>query len=801
MPKKRIAGNRAVTRHISAALLLGLSAAGTKLTSAQSVPPRAAAPMTTLTGTVSGADGGKISGATVSWVATPAANGYEAQILATAHTDDEGRFSFADALIKKSIKKIGPKKYEGRGPILIAQTPDKKAAFGQVPLELNAPAALTFSPTTELRVPVAGSDGKPIPGVRLQAVFLSERNRGIFFTLPAGMIVSEPSGADGVCVFPPLPQNLTARIEEAGGQYAQLPWQEAQIRLGASPVTAAEKPIKLLPGATVSGRVVYGPNGKPASGVRISAQGANGTDGWATGVTDAQGMYRLSRLPAGAYNIALDSDLTPDWTARAHENVSVTGGQIIADKDFPLIKGGVIAGSVTGEDGKTLANVPLGVYGPAHPQSSGWVQRAVTDAQGKYALRVPGGKQYLYIMTEDAPEGYALPADKSRTITVTDGKTLAENWKLPAGPKSQGITGIVVGADGKPVAEAEVRAQIVADGMPNIAGEIVRTDTTGAFRFEKQRKTVTVRARKGAAATVKNALATPGDKLTLSLTENAFATIKGSVTDADGKILPNARVQLEIWKNGYGMSVTETQTDAQGVYTFAEVWPDNSYNLQIQADGYGQKGTDVFEPKPGASQMIPAVTLRPANGVAAGKVVDANGDPMAGVRVSVSGRETPFQDTVTDANGRFRLERIVDEKIEIRAEQNRTTGAAIYVDKPIKNLAEAADVILVMKPAQGQTDAPADDGAAQSARANVTAKNRIGRPAPEWNPVGWVNAKGKLPSHLSGLRGKWSSLISGASAAAPVWRFCPMCSAPPRSCSRRASLLSASMIRAQPRRN
>jgi hypothetical protein len=120
----------------------------------------------------------------------------------------------------------------------------------------------------------------------------------------------------------------------------------------------------------------------------------------------------MPRLLAGHYNIALDLSGTLDRevTAVAHENVEI--GQ-----DFELIPGVLVNGTVTGADGEPKAGIEVGVYGPAHPNSSAWVQSATTDKSGHYVFRVPAGKNRVYVMS-----GPIMPEGSDRTIEAVDGQ-------------------------------------------------------------------------------------------------------------------------------------------------------------------------------------------------------------------------------------------------------------------------------------------------------------------------------------------------------------------------------------------
>ncbi len=59
----------------------------------------------------------------------------------------------------------------------------------------------------------------------------------------------------------------------------------------------------------------------------------------------------------------------------------------------------MVTGSVTWLGTDTPASgVQVGIYGPAHPQTSPWVEAVTTDAKGRFSLRVPPGRQRIYVM-------------------------------------------------------------------------------------------------------------------------------------------------------------------------------------------------------------------------------------------------------------------------------------------------------------------------------------------------------------------------------------------------------------------
>jgi hypothetical protein len=111
--------------------------------------------------------------------------------------------------------------------------------------------------------------------------------------------------------------------------------------------------------------------------------------------------------------------MAADWTAIAFADLPMKQGAIKQDLKFKLIKGGLVVGRVTDLDGKPIVGTNVGIYGPARPRSGAWVQHALTDADGRYRLRVPAGAQYIYLM--GGPTGSPFN-QMGKEIEVIDGK-------------------------------------------------------------------------------------------------------------------------------------------------------------------------------------------------------------------------------------------------------------------------------------------------------------------------------------------------------------------------------------------
>ena len=147
------------------------------------------------------------------------------------------------------------------------------------------------------------------------------------------------------------------------------------------------------------------------------------------------------------------------------------------------------------------------------------------------------------------------------------------------------------------------------------------------------------------------------------------ASIEGRVADPDGRPIAGAEVTVEIERDGLmALSLSgprnRVETGADGRFVVADLVPDRPVTLAVAKPGYGSEFTSSVRPPVDAI----AVVLRPSGGLK-GRVVDAQGDPVAGARVMAapdhralaSGpRRTPRRErppwSRSDADGRFLIE-------------------------------------------------------------------------------------------------------------------------------------------------
>ncbi len=140
----------------------------------------------------------------------------------------------------------------------------------------------------------------------------------------------------------------------------------------------------------ISGKVTL--KGKPAPQVTMGLYGdsalplPNGALGTST---DANGVYRLTGLPAGSYWV---KPMTPAFV-EVSRKVTIEDGETADGIDFELVKGGVITGKITDVEGRPLIEERVYLFDaePASNQTAetiGYVRfhDGETDDRGIYRI-------------------------------------------------------------------------------------------------------------------------------------------------------------------------------------------------------------------------------------------------------------------------------------------------------------------------------------------------------------------------------------------------------------------------------
>lgn len=179
--------------------------------------------------------------------------------------------------------------------------------------------------------------------------------------------------------------------------------------------------LKPMPPATavLEGRVIR-EDGRPAAGVRVVAnmqsEARNRLSHDVLGdrfagrypekflgliqaptYTRSDGTYRLSGLTSAPYDVLVEAEGT-GRVAPALLNVTAHEGQTLRLEDMTLTPGSLVRGRVVdAASGVGLPGVKVGCFGPHAPFSTP-PQQVITDAQGRYTLRVAPGRNLFFVV-------------------------------------------------------------------------------------------------------------------------------------------------------------------------------------------------------------------------------------------------------------------------------------------------------------------------------------------------------------------------------------------------------------------
>lgn len=313
---------------------------------------------------------------------------------------------------------------------------------------------------------------------------------------------------------------------------------------------------------------------------------------------------------------------------------------------YSRVEWSAVAGQVTDEAGQPLPGATVEIEGAS--------LYAVTDENGMYTIDTIGAG------------GYPVSARKpgyqpdSGLAQVGIGDTAIVNLQLTADDSQPGTMRVLVTSDAegtKPVSGATVT---LTDGPSQVpAGQ---TDSAGKVEFSGLTAgtyTVSVSAAKLADRVYGGVKVGPGQWTVLgaTLTDNTGGdpgSLSGFVQDINGTPIAGARVEIESGPQDVGRF---TLTDTRGVFTLDQL-PAGTYSFVATADGYESKSTGPIEIDAGEATPYTFV-LSPTGtselGAIEGQVVDEDGHPLEGVRVSMVQAPGDLLDTTTAADGTYQF--------------------------------------------------------------------------------------------------------------------------------------------------
>lgn len=240
------------------------------------------------------------------------------------------------------------------------------------------------------------------------------------------------------------------------------PWNPTRIVVGSVDIPGVDAVLDRA--ASVSGRVVD-PEGAPIEGVRVQLQSA--AFGFASTTTGTDGTYAVADLTPGDWRVAFEPPTGSPFVAEHYDDartyetqtvVPLASGAAVALNDAVLVRGNTIAGRILAPDGTPRPGIEVFAS-----MTAGGGRGGTTGADGTYTITGLADGDYTVSAQSDWADnlvGVAYPGTtrwaEAELVHVSGATTVQlDDLSLLAGAT---ITGTVVGPDGEPLANANVRA-------------------------------------------------------------------------------------------------------------------------------------------------------------------------------------------------------------------------------------------------------------------------------------------------------------------------------------------------------
>jgi peroxiredoxin len=350
---------------------------------------------------------------------------------------------------------------------------------------------------------------------------------------------------------------------------------------------------------------------------------------------------------------------------------------------------------------------------------------------GTFSFRHPPGEITLHALTSSGG-----PAQLQLTLVEGEDQT---DVTLELEPPLA-FKGKVVGPDGKGLAGAQVRSKWGGQTSPTETAEDGTFELPLGNQQPSQYQWLVLDATHPDLPGYRGMLAKPFQSESDAEGEiemKRAGTIRGRVVKEDGGPIASAKVRTTINAENRGWPDGNAETDESGRYDFSDALSGIEYNVTATAEGYGQDSSERLTLDEGETRELPDLVLIVADQVIEGTVVDEDGNPVAGANINCHSRATGSRQTTTDDKGRFRLENLVDENIQIWAFQYRPEG---QLQGQARAMAGDTDIEIVL----GEQARPVST---EERQGRVLA----GKDAPELDVAEWINGE---QITLASLQGK-----------------------------------------------
>jgi uncharacterized GH25 family protein len=586
--------------------------------------------------------------------------GYVVNRLTETTTEADGTFSFAAA---------GSDAYSRA--VIVARKSGLALGWAYWVMRENKQQDITLTPPQQLGGVVVDVEGKPL------------RDATVFVT--SGQIGTRP-GDQRYLLGPPARQLLAAKTDATGHFTLDNLAGDAMFDLGvekpgyATMMTfdqsSSGQRLSFATGKTdvrlvmhrearIEGRVVDRDSGRPVSGVSVVARSEQGIPSLQPEPATSQvdGAFAFDALLSGAYSlsVAMPEEGLAEWVA-APVPVALEAGQTQNDVTIAVSKGGIVEFVITAQaSGEPIDRARVSIRDAARNQGGS----VVSNVEGIARKRLMPG---TYQLSGPYKQGYTRGGGPP-SVTVVENTTQRVAMTLAESPK---VSGIVRDPEGKPVAGAEVLV------LPRSTRDAAVSDVDGRYEVVwdrsswGERDTTFCLLVRHAERNLAIAVEMGPDVRTLDVKLQPAVTVVGKVVNPDGQSIAGARITPMLRMSNWGSSIARNglETGPDGSFAVPALPRGQRYNIRAFAEGHGSADSDVEADRmQGDRVTVEALTLPVANLSISGRVVDADGHPIAGVRLEGYGEAQPNQvGTQTDSEGRFVLDGVCAGQIDLRAD-------------------------------------------------------------------------------------------------------------------------------------
>lgn len=478
--------------------------------------------------------------------------------------------------------------------------------------------------------------------LRDSSSYLKFENHPILNLIPIPIAKTDVNGS---FVFRSLPQGRMATLYAEGQGYARK-------RQAGVPTGTKGLEFKLKREARIEGQVSYVETGAPVKSAAVSVEGTHSTEGWGRASVDANGNYVVKNLGPGTYNVYLQEG-PAGWTAAGNALIKVAEEQTVSNVDLSLVRVGFVTGRVTDRDtNEPIANHYISLYDAARPEPQ-WRSHGVqTDESGTYRFSAAPGAGFVIA---HAPGEYQDVGQVRKDVEIVEGETVVIDFQFSKGTS---LVCRIMTETGEPVSSASITDPTGFHneyGISNEQGELAIHGLRRGQKLELSAEHSELQLRGSAEVEIH-----PGASVEIRMERFELVKVSGQVVDPKGEPIPSVNINRMRWdtERHAGISSTVAVTDGEGRFSEVRLIVGDQYEISAVTEGYREAQTELFTASPGMNQISDLV-LQPAGGAyfIEGRVTDTSGRPVNGARL-VSSQQSQHWETLTDANGDYRLENL-----------------------------------------------------------------------------------------------------------------------------------------------